>query len=335
MKKLTAMSTTLIIAGVVMGGNVTTGKAEDVKIDVYGEYFNATAQIMKYVGAQYNVSNGQPIIDNSDYEFIGIPDSGFMSMSNLQNNFVDLKVEQDGEPTVSDPNSLYVGEGDLENNTDIVQPMSTPSFSQVYNSTVTSAMTNAFGISTSVSTSFNIPLIGQTSFSLTANYNFSETDTNSSSTTTTYSIPSQVYQVPPHTTYHYKVVLNTMKISGKVIASMLPGPVYETYSAAGKYYSPNNQDSGEFAGEGYTLLNFGDTSEEFSKNYGEYMVKAGVNSPYIDENGRVTTEGTYTADYGTTMDMSISEKSKEAKDTTGATEKIIGTYQINPKVTKE
>lgn len=318
----------LVIGGTSLNFGALSVNADELIQPGY-EYSQAIFSVLDKLGPQYDYNNN--IITNpSGYHVYRYIDDSFIS--NLDNNFEDYKVESDGDPVISDPGLLYVGETTLSNDTDKELPLSTPGFSKEYSSTVASTLSNAFSLGTSASASFGIPLVGQTEITLTAEYNFTKTDTNTNTETYTYSIPSDTLPVPPHTKYLYKVELNTVDISGNVKASMLSNAPKEDfandYYVVGDYFNDSTEQSG------YRHLSFGATSQEFTSNLGKMLEDNKIDSKYIDYKGRVNTEGTYKANYGTTMNVTVTEIDKAAKEGK-SNGKVIKNYKVTPKVIKK
>lgn len=320
----------LTLASVSLNFGVMDVSAEE-NIDPGREYSEAIFSVLDKLGPQYDYDNNL-ITNPTGYSVIQYIDESFIANLYDTNNFTDYKVESDGDPVISDPGLLYVGETILSNDTDQELPLSTSGFSKEYSSSVSSALSNAFSLSSSASASFGIPLVGQTEITLTAQYDFTKTDTNTDTETYTYSIPSDTLPVPPHTKYLYKVELNTVDISGNVKASMLSNaPKYDgedSYYVVGDYYNDSTQQSG------YRHLSFGGTSQEFTSNLGKLLVDNNIDSKYIDSLGRINTSGMYKANYGTTMKVTVTEISNINKDAK-STGKIIKTYQTVPKVVKQ
>ncbi|WP_176328750.1 MULTISPECIES: ETX/MTX2 family pore-forming toxin [Bacillus cereus group] len=140
-------------------------------------------------------------------------------------------VEADGSPIITNSNSLFVGRATLTNYTDRDQTLTTNEFSKTFENSVTSSTTNGFNLGVSASSTFKIPLIGETSIELSTEYNFSNTNETTKTESYTYTATPQNIVVPANSSVEVIVNLNTAKLSGNVkLLSYLNGKIgYNSY----------------------------------------------------------------------------------------------------------
>lgn len=169
--------------------------------------------------ASFNTFNFQSV---DMYRFFELPRTyGFVPRDNTTFQFKDAKTTEDGSPIVENISYLFAGESKLENNTDTEQTLSTNEFSKTFTTTVSNSVTHGTEVDADITSSFNIPLIGGSELSLSASYNFSNTETKEKSKEVTYTANSQSIVVPPRTTYRVKVRLKTMELVGNVKLSAI------------------------------------------------------------------------------------------------------------------
>ncbi|MED0987754.1 ETX/MTX2 family pore-forming toxin [Bacillus paramycoides] len=234
------------------------------------------------------------------------------SIGNVYQN----SVEADGSPTVTNSNSLFVGKTTLNNNSDQEQVLTTDQFSKAFENSVTSSTTNGFNLGVSATSSFGIPLIGETSVQISTEYNFSKTDTNTKSETYTYTASPQNIKVPAHSSVEVIVNLNTAKINGNVkLLSKVDGQynfegpgftgaesLAELVRKAEKYETLSDVKSGDFYDQTVYLIGHGKYSAEYGTEFS--VTVRPVDKPssssakfsnVVAENSKSTNEGyTYT-----------------------------------------
>ncbi|PFK28240.1 sulfurtransferase [Bacillus cereus] len=140
-------------------------------------------------------------------------------------------VEADGSPIITNSNSLFVGRATLTNYTDRDQTLTTNEFSKTFENSVTNSTTNGFNLGVSASSTFKIPLIGETSIELSTEYNFSNTNETTKTESYTYTATPQNIVVAANSSVEVIVNLNTAKLSGNVkLLSYLNGKIgYNSY----------------------------------------------------------------------------------------------------------
>ncbi|MFJ8356677.1 ETX/MTX2 family pore-forming toxin [Bacillus paramycoides] len=241
-------------------------------------------------------------------------------------NVYQSSVEADGSPTITNSNSLFVGKTTLNNNSDQEQVLSTNEFSKAFENSVSSSVTNGFNLGVTASSTFGIPLIGETSVQLSTEYNFSKTDTNTKAETYTYTAPSQNIKVPAHSSVEVIVNLNTAKISGNVkLLSLVDG--YATID-----YNGGTGDA--------SLMGIASQALQYDKNLG-LMVD---NKAFNENKVYLVGSGNYSAEYGTEFTVSVrpvekpstfaaKSRSMVAENSKATNESY--TYKVKPEVKKE
>ncbi|WP_249660693.1 ETX/MTX2 family pore-forming toxin [Lysinibacillus fusiformis] len=130
--------------------------------------------------------------------------------------FNQFSVQADGSPVITNSENVYVGRETLTNNTATEQTLTTQSFSKTISHTVTSSTTHGFKFGTKATAKFNIPFVGETGIELSAEYDFSNTDSLENSESYTYIVSPQNIRVPAYSSVEVIVVLNTAKMNGNV-----------------------------------------------------------------------------------------------------------------------
>lgn len=213
--------------------------------------------------------------------------------------YSDYIVKADGNPTITNESSLFVGESILTNDTDKEQILKSNSFSKTISNTVSSQVTNGFMLGTEASASFGIPLIGSTEVTLKAEYNYSDTETKETSESYTYGVEPQEISVPPHSSVKVNVELNTANISGKVKLNASPNTEFEDVEGLFHYGTSESNIT---------------SSLPFTYNWNtltKEIKQSNIPIEYVDydfnENmPKLVGTGTYEAEYGTTFKVSVS-----------------------------
>ncbi|MES5930098.1 ETX/MTX2 family pore-forming toxin, partial [Bacillus cereus group sp. MG9] len=191
---------------------------------------------------------------------------------------------------------------------------------------VSSSVTNGFNLGVTASSTFGIPLIGETSVELSTEYNFSSTDTNTKTETINYTATPQNITVPAHSSVEVIVNLNTAKISGNVkLLSLVDGQY--TYDGKG------STGTSSLAAMAWSAL-------EYDKNLD--LSVQGLN--YNDQKVYLVGHGNYSAEYGTEFSVTVRPVAKPsafaAKSRSMVAENSKATnegytYTVKPEVKKE
>ncbi|UOK49322.1 ETX/MTX2 family pore-forming toxin (plasmid) [Bacillus tropicus] len=245
------------------------------------------------------------------------------------NNVYQSSVEADGSPTITSSNSLFAGKTTLTNSTDQDQVLTTNSFSKVFENSVTSSVTNGFNLGVTASSTFGIPLIGETSVQLSTEYNFSKTDANTKAESYTYTASPQNITVPAHSSVEVIVNLNTSKINGNVkLLSLVDG----TYSVEGR-----DSNGRWYTSRGF-LSNLADEALRYDKNLN--ISRKGI----YDNKVYLVGHGKYSAEYGTEFSVTVkpvakpsalASKSRSMVAENSKTTNEGYTYTVKPEVKKE
>ncbi|EGT0000527.1 ETX/MTX2 family pore-forming toxin [Clostridium perfringens] len=203
-------------------------------------------------------------------KIIGIQDT-IKSNFNIENT----KVENINSSQKLENRNLYYGETTLTNNLDTEQTLNSSAFDFTENNTVKTTTTNVVGTTFSVSSSFELPLIGNLNSSISAKYDFSKANSNSQSTTVTYKVPQQSIKLKPH---------QTVIVRAKLIKTKTSGNVKMTGNVIGS-------ENGEIL-----VAVIGPQQDWFRKPY-----SFNLNTP-------VTGYGTYEADYGSSLFVEVIDK---------------------------
>lgn len=233
-------------------------------------------------------------------------------------------VEADGSPTITNTNSLFVGKTTLNNNSDQEQVLTTDQFSKAFENSVSSSTTNGFNLGVSATSSFGIPLIGETSVQISTEYNFSKTDTNTKTETYTYTASPQNIKVPAHSSVEVIVTLNTAKINGNVkLLSKVDGQY-------------NYQGPGFTGGESLAGL-----VQEAEKYENLSDVKS---AGFYDDSVYLIGHGNYSAEYGTEFSVTVRPVAKPNSSTSNFRNAVAAnskstnegyTYTVKPEVKEE
>ncbi|PEJ94940.1 ETX/MTX2 family pore-forming toxin [Bacillus wiedmannii] len=250
------------------------------------------------------------------------------TITNLSlNNVYQSSVEADGSPTITNSNSLFVGKTTLTNNTDKEQELTTSQFSKTFETSVTSSTTHGFNLGVTATSTFGIPLIGETSVQLSTEYNFSNTNENRKAESYTYTATPQTIKVPAHSAVEVIVNLNTAKINGNVkLLSLVDG----------RYDSKYNNMVGGSSG---SLTEIAARALQYDKN-----LNLSVNGVESQDKVYVVGRGNYAAEYGTEFAVTVrpvakpstfAAKSRSMVAENSKTTNEGYTYTVKPEVKKE
>ncbi|WP_305927799.1 ETX/MTX2 family pore-forming toxin [Bacillus mycoides] len=226
-------------------------------------------------------------------------------------------VEADGSPTITSSNSLFAGRTILNNTTDQDQTLTTNEFSKTFENSVTSSTTNGFNLGVSASSTFKIPLIGETSVEISTEYNFSNTSEKTKTESYTYTASSQNIVVPANSSVEVIVNLNTAKLSGNVkLLSHVDGKI--SYNS----HNWNQTASTSFRGMLTTLAR----PYEIANNVKVHP----SNGAYLIGKGK------YSAEYGTEFVVTVRPVVKPNKSSAKLSESTNEgyTYTVKPEVKK-
>mgnify|MGYP004521917059 CR=1 FL=1 len=148
--------------------------------------------------------NYKTILKNSLAQtFSTTPNQVTILDSDLMNDYTclltDTNTTLNGNPTLIDSRTIYVGRSILRNNSSVDQKLKTDGFEHLESFSTTSKIVNGFniGINTTSTFSFNILLSEvKTSVSVDLKYNFSQENSSTSTVTKKITIPSQEILVP-------------------------------------------------------------------------------------------------------------------------------------------
>ena len=127
-------------------------------------------------------------------------------------------VEAAGTPTVTQVEPVYIGRTVFTNNSTTGQTtLATQAYEQMVTNEVSATTTHSVGVSVTASGGFQVPVVGQLGVSLTASYDFSQSNTNTDSKTIVVRIEPQRVVVPANSTIEVKVYLQMLKVTGDVI----------------------------------------------------------------------------------------------------------------------
>ncbi|MGR3779594.1 ETX/MTX2 family pore-forming toxin [Bacillus paramycoides] len=136
---------------------------------------------------------------------------------------LNTSVEEDGSPITS-PKTVFVGKSVFRNTTDRDQTFTTDQFAKTIEHSVSNSTTHGFNLGVKASAKFGLPLVGETNVEVSTEYNFSNTNQTTKTESYTYTASPQNIIVPAHSAVEVSVVLNTVKIDGKVnIVSAIKG----------------------------------------------------------------------------------------------------------------
>ena len=185
----------------------------DATIGIKIEYFAPAEFEINKKRYEVNSSKVNEVADSvkNSSKIVGIQETD-KSNFNIEN----MNVENITSSQKLENRNLYYGETILTNNLDTEQTLNSSAFDFTENNTVTTTTTNVVGTTFSVSSSFNLPLIGNLNSSISAKYDFSKANSNSQSTTVTYKVPQQSIKLKPHQTVIVRARLIKTKTSGNV-----------------------------------------------------------------------------------------------------------------------
>ena len=265
-----------------------------------------------------------PVVDDLDqvtaaqavyYAGYSAPDGVTTSQDNRRLTFTDTTAVPDGDPVTSMADTWYIGSTTLNNDSDVDQTLSTQSFSQQISEALSTSVTKGLSTTASVSAKFSLPGEEETA-SLSQTVSFNETATKTSTSTQTYTAPPQSIKVPAHTSAKVTVVLQKVNATGKMSLHTNIGGSGD-YSVA--YHKPGQDGTlyndlknvalydllGPTDCYGRAKLDPPALPASFTRNEATHTV---------DFDGA----GTYTATYGTDMQVDVKFTSNSSKTALGA-----------------
>ncbi len=309
---IASMGTTLAITspGVASADQINTSELQrDVKVDTAildwkDPIFNATEIYGKNLGVPGKYSSTM-----SMYHWLGYKDVEYHQFS----------VEADGSPIITNSTNIFVGKTTLTNNTDQEQTLSTNSFSKAIANSVTNSTTHGFKFGTKASAKFKVPFVGETTFELSAEYNFSDTSSQTNSETYTYIASPQNIKVPAHSSVEVTVNLDTVKAKGdvKLFAKM------------------SGEDHGNFVydsltGGNSTAYIYALTFNQIVERASKYAQLQNISANPDGKTVNIIGSGKYEANYGTEFTVTVRPVDKNGKSVNEGY-----TYKVQPEITKE
>ncbi|MED3324948.1 ETX/MTX2 family pore-forming toxin [Bacillus thuringiensis] len=204
---------------------------------------------------------------------------------------VELDTKQVDKPS----SSVYIGVSYLSHTGDTnEQTLYSSMFSKAVTETVTATTTHGAKVGAKATAKFKIPVVGETSVELNAEYNFAYADTKTDTEMITYTIPAQPVKVKPNQTAKVTATLKMMESTGKVKLRTMYGGEIESY------YTDKNGKSQQYR------VGMGNWVKQLLMQP-ENQALQGV-LDYSQTNPHIMYQdgaGTYQAVYGTTVEIQV------------------------------
>ena len=169
-----------VLGGFLSSMGMQTASAATTMSNV-DQIVNQAREIKKYEVINEVRSGNSQWADKVLRGFVYPQNSNFQLRNTKVTTVGDTQIDYEGDV-------VYIGRAVLTNNSSTEQTLTTQSFSETVEDTVSTTTTHAVGTSVSASGNFQVPFVGSTGIALSSKYDFSKANTNTNTRSVTHTV---------------------------------------------------------------------------------------------------------------------------------------------------